>query len=153
MQLLDQTQRRDWIRLSHSENVGPATFRQLIGRYGSAAAALEALPELSVKGGLSRPIRIFSLEDAEAVMEQARELGRIVRGRRARQAIRPCSITFQDAPPLLCVKGNAALAALQCVAIVGSRNASAGGRKLARQLSADLSEEGYPRHLWIGARH
>ena len=44
MQLLDQTQRRDWIRLSQSENVGPATFRQLIGRYGSAAAALEALP-------------------------------------------------------------------------------------------------------------
>ena len=75
MQLLDRMQRRDWIRLSQSENVGPTTFRQLIGRYGSAAAALEALPELSIKGGLARPIRIFSIEDAEAVMERADELG------------------------------------------------------------------------------
>lgn len=75
MQVLDRTQRRDWIRLSESENVGPATFRQLIARYGSADAALEALPELSVKGGLSRPIRVFSVADAEAVMERAEELG------------------------------------------------------------------------------
>ena len=66
MQLLDNAQRRDWIRLSQSENVGPATFRQLIAKYGSAADALEALPELSTKGGLSRPLRIYAREAAEA---------------------------------------------------------------------------------------
>src|SRR3990170_4242073 len=75
MQLLDQTQRRDWLRLSQTENVGPATFRQLIGRYGSAAAALEMLPELSTKGGLKRPLRIYPVEAAEADLERAHELG------------------------------------------------------------------------------
>ena len=142
MQVLDQTQRRDWIRLSQSENVGPATFRQLIGRYGSAVAALEALPDLSVKGGLARPIRIFSEEDAEAVMERAEDLGAsfVAVGE---AGYPPLLHHISDAPPLLCVKGNLTLAELQCVAIVGARNASAGGRKFARQLSAELSEEGY----------
>ena len=142
MQLLDRMQRRDWIRLSQSENVGPATFRQLIGRYGNAAAALEALPELSVKGGLVRPIRIFSVDDAEAVMDRADELGAsfVVAGE---TGYPPLLCHIPGAPALLCVKGNLALAELQAVAIVGARNASAGGRKLARQLSAELSEEGY----------
>ncbi len=142
MQLLDQTQRRDWIRLSQSENVGPATFRQLIGRYGSAAAALEALPELSAKGGLVRPIRVFSVEDAEAVMEHAEELAAsfVVAGE---TGYPPLLYHIPGAPALLCAKGNLALAELQTVAIVGARNASAGGRKFARQLSAELSEEGY----------
>jgi DNA processing protein len=142
MQLLDRMQRRDWIRLSQSENVGPTTFRQLIGRYGNAAAALEALPELSVKGGLARPIRIFSVDDAEAVMERADELGVsfVVAGE---TGYPPLLFHIPGAPALLCVKGNLALAELQAVAIVGARNASAGGRKLARQLSAELSEEGF----------
>ena len=54
---LSPRERRDWLRLSLSENVGPATFKSLIARYGDAAAALAALPELSRKGGLSRPLR------------------------------------------------------------------------------------------------
>ena len=142
MQLLDRMQRRDWIRLSQSENVGPATLRQLIGRYGNAAAALEALPELSVKGGLARPIRIFSIEDAEAVMERAGELGAsfVVAGE---TGFPPLLYHIPGAPALLCVKGSPALAEMQAVAIVGARNASAGGRKFARQLSAELSEEGF----------
>jgi DNA processing protein len=142
VKLLDQTQRRDWIRLSQSENVGPATFRQLIDRYRSAAAALDVLPELSAKGGLARPIRVFSIEDAEAVMEQAEELGAsfVVAGE---TGYPPLLNQIPGAPALLCAKGNLGLAELEAVAIVGARNASAGGRKFARQLSAELSEEGY----------
>src|SRR6185436_10196299 len=107
MQLLDQTQRRDWIRLSQSENVGPATFRQLIDRYGSAAAALAALPELSLKGGLARPVKVFSIEDAEAVMEQAEELGAsfVVAGE---TGYPPLLYHIPGAPALLCVKGKLA---------------------------------------------
>ena len=142
MQLLDQTQRRDWIRLSQSENVGPVTFRQLIGRYGSAATALEALPQLSLKGGLARPIRVFSKEQAECVMEQAVDLGASFVA--AGEPGYPVLLHhIPGAPALLCVKGNLALAELQSVAIVGARNASAGGRKLAKQLSAELSEAGF----------
>jgi DNA processing protein len=137
MQLLDQTQRRGWIRLSQSENVRPATFRQLISRYGSAAAALEALPELSEKGGLARPIRVFSIEDAEAVMEQAEELGTsfVLAGE---PGYPPLLYHIPGAPALLCVKGNLALAELQAVAIVGARNASAGGRKFSAKKGTSL---------------
>jgi DNA processing protein len=142
VQLLDHKQRRDWIRLSQSENVGPATFRQLIAKYASAADALEALPELSTKGGLSRPLRIYPAEAAEADLERAFDLGAsfVVAGE---PGYPPLLHHISGAPPLLCVKGNLALSELQPVAIVGARNASAGGRKFARQLAAELSEEGF----------
>ncbi len=141
-QLLDPTQRRDWLRLSQTENVGPATFRQLIGRYGSAAAALDVLPELSAKGGLKRPLRIYSVEAAEADLERAHELGAAFVA--AGEAGYPSLLHhIAGAPPLLCVMGELPLADKESVAIVGARNASAGGRKFARQLAAELSEEGY----------
>ncbi len=142
MQLLDHRQRRDWIRLSQSENVGPATFRQLIAKFGSAADALEALPALSTKGGLSRPLRVYPVEAAEADLERASELGAsfVVAGE---TGYPPLLYHISGAPPLLCVKGNLSLSELTSVAIVGARNASAGGRRFARQLAAELSEEGF----------
>ena len=142
MKLLDDTQRRDWIKLSQCENVGPSTFRQLIAKFGSAADALAALPELSRKGGLSRPLRMYSNEQAEADLERAHELGAsfVVAGE---TGYPPLLFHINGAPPLLCVKGNLALSEIPSVAIVGARNASAGGRKIARQLAAELSEEGF----------
>ena len=73
--LLDDEQRRDWLRLSRSENVGPVLFYQLINRYGSASAALAALPELALRGGRKRPPRIYPRERAEADMEAAARAG------------------------------------------------------------------------------
>ena len=64
---LTDRQRLDWLRLSRSDNVGPRTFRELLNLYGSAAAALEALPELAQRGG-SRSIRIATLAEAEREM-------------------------------------------------------------------------------------
>ena len=142
MRLLDHQQRRDWIRLCQSEHVGPVAFRQLIAKYGGAANALAALPELSRKGGLSRPLRIYPIEQAEADMERAAQLGAsfVVAGEPGYPALLH---QIPGAPPLICVKGNLALSELTAVAIVGARNASAGGRKIARQLAAELSEEGF----------
>ena len=40
---LTNRERRDWLRLSLSENVGPATFRYLINRFGDATAAIAPL--------------------------------------------------------------------------------------------------------------
>jgi len=51
---LDPAQRLDWLRLIRTDNVGPATFRTLIQRFGSAAAALDALPHLTSRGGATR---------------------------------------------------------------------------------------------------
>ena len=72
---LSDEQRLQWLRLCRSENVGPATFRDLVNHYGSAGAALEALPELSRRGGIASRIRVCSITEAEREMEAARRHG------------------------------------------------------------------------------
>ncbi|MET3585727.1 putative Rossmann fold nucleotide-binding protein DprA/Smf involved in DNA uptake [Pseudorhizobium tarimense] len=66
---LTDRQRVAWLRLIRSDNVGPATFRDLINHSGSAEAALDLLPELFSRGGASCTIRIASKEDAERELE------------------------------------------------------------------------------------
>lgn len=72
---LTDRQRIAWLRLIRSDNVGPATFRDLINHFGSAETALAMLPELSSRGGASRAIRIASVQDAERELETARRVG------------------------------------------------------------------------------
>jgi DNA processing protein len=63
---LSDRQRVNWLRLIRTENVGPATFRDLINRFGSAEIAIEMLPELMMSGGAARPLRIPTVDQAEA---------------------------------------------------------------------------------------
>jgi DNA processing protein len=141
-QLLDAAQRRDWLRLICSENVGPITFRQLINRYGSASGALDALPELARRGGLQRPIRIGSADQAERDLERIAALGARLTAY-GEEGYPPLLREIDSAPPLLCLKGDLSLLSLPAVAIVGARNASALGRKFARQLAAELAHDGF----------
>ena len=64
-----------WLRLARSEGVGPATFAHLLSRFGSAQAALEALPDLARRGGRSAHPRIPSLADAELELERGLSAG------------------------------------------------------------------------------
>ena len=70
---LGDAEKLDWLRLIRSENVGPRTFATLLDRYGSAGAALRALPALARKA-TSRSITICSVADAEAEGNRARKL-------------------------------------------------------------------------------
>ena len=63
---LSDRQRLGWLRLIRTENVGPATFRDLINRFGSAESALAMLPYLVRFGGASRQPRIPTVAEAEA---------------------------------------------------------------------------------------
>ena len=72
---LTDEQRRDWLRLIRSENVGPRTFRYLINRTGSASAALNALPDLARRGGAARSGRICSHDEAAREIEASRKAG------------------------------------------------------------------------------
>ena len=138
---LTPRQRRDWLRLSLTENVGPITFRSLIGRFGDATAAIAALPELSRKGGMSRSIRVYGETDAEADLEHAESLG--IRAVVPGEAGYPQLLRHIDAaPPVLWIKGNASLAEVPAIAIVGARNASALGAKFTRMLAAELGAAG-----------
>ena len=84
--LLSDEQRIDWLRLIMSENVGPATFRTLINRFGGAAQALAALPDLYRRGGLSGGHRIYGREEALRDIERADALGALVVERPAQRA-------------------------------------------------------------------
>ena len=135
--LLDDEQRRDWLRLIMSENVGPITFRQLINKFGSAKDALAALPELARRGGLQRRIQIYPADAAEKHLEAiARHGAQLLAIGEA--GYPPLLREVDTSPPLLCVKGRLEVVDAPAVAIVGARNASAIGRKFARQLAAEL---------------
>ncbi len=130
------------MRLIRSENVGPITFRQLLARFGSVGAALDALPELARRGGRRRPIAICSRAAAEA------ELTRLEAAEGYLIALcepdyPPALAALEDAPPVLGCLGHAHLLRRPAIAIVGARNASTNGRRLARQLAAELGEAGF----------
>jgi DNA processing protein len=138
---LSDEARLDWLRLIRSENVGPVVFRQLLERYGDPAAALQALPELARRAGGKRRIRLCSPAEAEAEMAAARKAG--VHLLALCEPGYPEALRgLEDAPPVLAVLGNLAALGLSTVGIVGARNASANGRRLAGQLAADLAEAG-----------
>jgi DNA processing protein len=138
---LSNAERRDWLRLSRSENVGPASFRLLLDRFGSAGEALEALPGLSRRGGLNRSIRIYSRDEAERDLERTNELGaRFVALDEPEYP--PLLRHIDQAPPLICLKGRAELFAMPAVAVVGTRSASALGRKFARELGLAIGRAG-----------
>lgn len=132
----------DWLRLTRTENVGPVTFYQLIARYGSAAKAIEALPELSRRGGRAKPLTPPSRSEAEREYKALLKIGgRIVT---AACAAYPLALaTLDDAPPVLSVLGRPELLNRPCVGIVGARNASLNGRKFAEKLARDLGQRGF----------
>jgi DNA processing protein len=138
---LSEAERLACLRLIRSENVGPVTFRELINHFGGAQNALEALPELSRRGGFGRPVRICPLAEAEQELENARRCGAtplftIEPGY-------PAMLARIDAPPpMLYVKGRLELLNKHAVAIVGSRQCSAAGVQLTRSFGHDLGKAG-----------
>jgi DNA processing protein len=135
------TERLAWLRLARSENVGPITFHQLVARFGTATAALEALPEIVRRGGRAKPLAIASISEAEREMEAVERLGaRLIA--RSEPDYPPALAAIDDAPPLLTVLGHVELTARRGVAIVGARNASANGRRFAHDMGADLGTAG-----------
>src|SRR5215475_2744405 len=138
---ISPAQRLDWLRLIRSENVGPRTFRALVDHCGSAGAALKALPDLARRGGAGRAVRICPREDAERELAAAARMG--VAFLAVGEDEYPARLaTIDDAPPLLAVRGQAAALKEPMIAMVGSRNASAAGVKLAEQLARDLGAQG-----------
>jgi DNA processing protein len=127
------------IRLLRSPNVGPVSYFQLLRRFGSAAAAIEALPDLvSRAGGKFRaaPVDVVEREVAATRKAGARY---VLHGTEQYPAL---LAQLDSPPPLLVVRGDTALFARPAVAMVGARNASAGAVKLARDFAAALAGAG-----------
>jgi DNA processing protein len=139
---LSYRQKLSWLRLIRSDNVGPATFRDLINHFGSAEAAIEALPDLSRRGGAGREIRIATVDEAEREFEVASRFGARFIGI-GEPGYPPLLRSIDAAPPLLAVKGNLAVTGAPAVAIVGARNASVVGGKFAARLAREIGAAGY----------
>lgn len=139
---LSPDERLACLRLIRSENVGPISFRELINQFGGARQALEAAPELSRRGGRGRAIRLCPADDAEAELAAAEAIGAtpvftIEPGY-------PRLLAAIDAPPpMVYIKGDADVFDAPAVAIVGSRQCSAAGAKLAAQFATQLSAAGF----------
>jgi DNA processing protein len=139
---LSDDDRLDWLRLIRTDNIGPRTFRDLVRHFGSARAALAALPALARRGGSARSLRICSRAHAEAELAAARSAG--VEYVALDEPTYPMRLRMiDDAPPLLAVRGEPAALARPLIAIVGSRNASAAGVKFSGQIARDLGAAGF----------
>lgn len=128
------------IRLLRSPNIGPVSYAMLLARYGTAAEALEALPELG--GGGKRQYRAAAFDKIEREVEGVRKAG--AKYLFHDQPDYPRLLGEIDgAPPIVTYRGDLSLASKPCVAIVGARNASAAAVKLARDFGKGLAEAGF----------
>ncbi|WP_095595216.1 DNA-processing protein DprA [Actibacterium pelagium] len=129
------------LRLIRSRRVGPTTFHRLLAEHGSVEAALEALPEIAREAGV-KGYRVFSVEAAQTELARGREFGATpisVLDPRYPELLRE----LPDAPPMLWAKGDLDLLHKPKVSLVGARNASSLGTRMARRLADGLAEAGF----------
>ena len=128
------------LRLIRTPTVGPVTYAQLLLRFGTAAAALDAIPDLARRGGGKSPTiparAAIEAEVAAVEAAGARYLFLGVPGYPASLA------AVTGAPPALIVRGRRTLVDRPVVGMVGARNASASACRFARGLAAELGERG-----------
>ncbi|MEI2807763.1 MAG: DNA-processing protein DprA [Albidovulum sp.] len=133
--------RLSWLRLIRSRRVGVVTFWRLLEEYGSARAALLALPEVARAAGVEGYAPC-----PEGVVLAECKAGRAAGARllcRGEPAYPQALADLADAPPVLWAMGDPAVAARPMVALVGARNASSLGTRMARKLAEGIGQAGY----------
>lgn len=126
----DEAARRAWLALARAPRIGPVTFFQLLAKFGSPADALKAMPSIGA-----------DLDAAAAELDASRALGATVL--LAGDDDFPALLSeLSPPPPVLTVIGQPDLFTRPAIALVGARDASAAGRKMARQLARDLGQSG-----------
>lgn len=129
------------LRLLRSRRVGPTTFHRLMREHGSPYAALEALPEIAKAAGVTD----YAL-CPEGVVAAEMKAGRAAGTKLliAGQAGYPTALSdLSDAPAILWGLGDVSLLSRPMIALVGARNASSLGTRMAKKLASDLGEAGY----------
>lgn len=131
-----------WLQLARTQNVGPVTFHNLIDRFKTAKQAIDAIPDLARRGGRMAKLNIPSIADVKAERKAGKKYGA--------QLVLSCDNQYPELlrethspPPVLWCIGNISLLSKPSVAIVGSRNASAAGLKMAQDISVGLGQQQY----------
>lgn len=137
---------RSWLALRMVRGVGPVVYQDLLRAFGAPAAVLgagvEALTGCGLRPEVARAVRAF--DDWAAVDEQIERLARC--GARLLtwdDAAYPANLRqIHDPPPFLFALGDIAVCDRLAVAVVGSRRASAYGRRMTRDLVTGLVRHG-----------
>ena len=134
-------ERLDRIRLARTSGIGPLTYRRLLGRYLTAAQAIDALPGLAQAGGRTGPLTVARKSDVERELGRLHKLGgrMLVLGEDDYPQL---LAMLEDAPPVISILGDPALLRNRAVGLVGARNASANGQRMAEALAAELASHG-----------
>lgn len=132
--LLPEAERIARLRLARTEGVGPVSHGQLLKRFGSGLAAVEAL------AGMGKPLAAEGVAEREMAAAQAVGARHVLLGD---PDYPPLLAQMTDPPPVLVVAGDAALGSRPVVAMVGARNASAAGRGLALEMAEALGAAGW----------
>ncbi len=129
-----------FLRLIRSRRVGPATFHRLLAEHGSIAAALDALPRIAATAGI-RDYQVCPEAVAHAELRAGQRAGaRLIR---CDDPAYPALLRdIDDAPPVVWVRGDIASLSRPAIALVGARNASSLGLRMARGLARGLAESG-----------
>ena len=136
---MSEAERFDRLRLIRSARIGPVTYRQLMERFGTAGEALRAVPDLAARGGGKATIADAGVVEREIAASKALGARYLLMG----DADYPALLDQMDgAPPAVIVRGDVAMTASQCIAMVGARNASAAAVRFARVLAQDLGQRG-----------
>lgn len=137
-----EAERLDRLRLIRCPRVGPATFHGLMAKYGTAGAALAALPDLAKRGGSKDKLIIPSRSDAERELARLAKIGARLVG--LGEADYPSLLAqLEDAPPFLSIQGHPHLFQRPAAALVGARNASVNGQRMAESIARGLAEAGW----------
>jgi DNA processing protein len=137
---LPPSEKLAWLQLARTPQIGPVTFAQLIGRFGSAAEAIMALPHLARRGG-GKTFEVASRDDAAREIDALAKMGaRLIAS--CESDFPPGLAALSPPPPLIAVLGHVSLLQKDMIAIVGARNASALARKFASMLARDLGDAG-----------
>ncbi|MGJ5619329.1 DNA-processing protein DprA [Sulfitobacter sp. MF3-043] len=129
------------LRLLRSRRVGISTYKRLLIEHGTAQNALAALPQVARAAGVSE-YQICPEGVIWAELKAARAAGAqlVLQG----QDPYPTLLNdLADAPPFLWCIGDTSLLARPMISIVGARNASSLGTRMAQALARDLGAAGY----------
>jgi len=130
-----------WVRLVRSRRVGAQTFLRLMREHACAEAALATLPRIAADAG----VRSYQACPADLAAQE------LAAGRRAgarpvplgAEEYPPLLATIPDPPPLLWMRGQPVPKDRPMVSLVGARNASALGVRMASHLARQLGEAGF----------
>jgi DNA processing protein len=128
------------LRLIRSRRVGAVTWHRLVAEHGTARAALAELPAVARGAGVEN-YECCPEGVARAELAAGRKAGAVMLAH-AGPGYPQALMAMPDAPPVLWALGDTGLLNRPMIGVVGARNASSLGLRMARSLAAALGAAG-----------